>query len=113
MIQRMSKPCCICLQVLLQTVANADCNGLHEANYEAWQKLCDEVNMCKQLEVQQHFLLHIITEALAADKGATTHQVCYHDYVIHSLRCPWNMPQCVNLNNDDDLGTREPTSLAS
>ncbi len=87
----MSNPGCICVQVLLQTVANADCNGLHEANHEAWQKLCDEVNMCKQLEVQQHFLLHIITEALAADKGAITHQVCSHDYVIYSINCPLNM----------------------
>ncbi|KAA6427368.1 MAG: hypothetical protein FRX49_02032 [Trebouxia sp. A1-2] len=61
-------------RVLLQTVANADCNGLHEANYEPWQKLCDDLNMCKQLEVQQHFLLHIITEALA-HKEASRHQV--------------------------------------
>lgn len=99
MVQRVSKPCCIRVQVLLHTVANANCNSLHEANYEAWQKLCDEINMCKQLEVQQHFLLHIITEALAADQGATTHQVCYHDYLICSLNCPLSMPQYANLKH--------------
>ncbi len=98
-IQRISKPCCICVQVLSQTVANADCNSLHKANYEAWQKLCDELSMCKQLEVQQNFLLHIITEALAANKGASMHQVCYHDYVTNSLNCPLNMPQCLSLRH--------------
>jgi len=97
----------------LQTVANADCKGLHKASYEAWRSLCDKIDVCKQLEVQQHFLLHIITEALAADKGATTHQVCYLDYATYSVNCPLNMPQCVNLNMFKVLGTREPTSLAS
>ncbi len=106
MIQRMSKPCCTCVQVLLQTVANANCNSLHEANYEAWQNLCDELNMCKQLEVQQHFLLHIITEALAADKGASMHQVCYHDYFTNSLNYPVNMPQCVNLKHVQKSGDK-------
>ncbi|KAL0018276.1 hypothetical protein WJX77_003271 [Trebouxia sp. C0004] len=76
-------------QVLLQTVANADCNSLHEANFQAWQKLCDELNMCKQLEVQQHFLLHIITEALAADKGGSMHQaaLAMWKYLLE-LVCP-------------------------
>ncbi|DBA82454.1 TPA: hypothetical protein ACH3X2_000688 [Trebouxia sp. C0005] len=75
-------------RVLLQTVANADCNGLHEANYEPWQKLCDDLNMCKQLEVQQHFLLHIITEALA-HKEASRHQaaLAMWNYLLQ-LVCP-------------------------
>ena len=115
--QKTSKPCCICVQVLLQTVANAGCNGLHEANFEAWQKLCDEINMCKQLEAQQHFLLHIITEALAPDKGARLHQVCHHAYVTSNLTFPLNTPQCLSLMYDDDmydnLGTKPSTALVS
>ena len=73
--------------------------------------------MCKQLEAQQHFLLRIITEALAPDKGARLHQVCHHAYVTSNLTFPLNTPQCLSLMYDDEmydnLGTKPSTALVS
>lgn len=64
-----------CVQVLCQTVANVDGTGLHATNFSAWQKLCDELATCHQLEVQQQLLLGAITRALAVDNSPAVHEV--------------------------------------